>query len=544
MFIIAQDGSGDFDTIQAAIDALPEEPGRAPRILVVRMGEYRERVVVNKDNVRLVGETRDRTIIAHAAGAWDLASDGGERGALRSFTLLVAGRNVEVENLTVRNDAGEGAAVGAAVAAYAAGDRGVWRNCRMLSHQQPLYCGPVTPEVKAEIAPRSTDAECASAGDEGPVTRSRQYFEDCRIEGDTGLVAGPYRCWFERCTLYMGSRGGWYTAADTPEAQPWGLVFHACRLTGACPPGKGGLGMQWRGAPRALFLACDMDACVAPQGFMDAGEARRATPRCAEWGTVGPRAGEPPRYPAPTRLSDAEAQAVSIAGVIGGWDGWRPDRRTPTWFCCGDSTMADYPPERFPMTGWGQALQSLLPEDVFVENCAVCGRSSKSFVAEKRLGFIELCLRPGDKLLIQFSHNDEKSDPLIYTSPRLTFPEYLNMYIDAARAHGAEPVLITPIARRRFDANGQLKHTHGDYPAAMKALARWRGVRLVDMEAATMDLLRTLGDGASRALYCHVPPGHPHYPEGSADDSHLHQSGAMRFAAMFLEALTRPDAPR
>ena len=116
--------------------------------------------------------------------------------------------------------------------------------------------------------------------------------------------------------------------------------------------------------------------------------------------------------------------------------------------------MADYPEDRAPMTGWGQVLQALLPETVFVQNEAVCGRSSKSFVAEKRLSLIELCLRPGDRLLISFSHNDEKEDPLRYTSPRMTFPEYLNMFIDAARRQGAEPVLITPIARRLFGGDG------------------------------------------------------------------------------------------
>ena len=107
-------------------------------------------------------------------------------------------------------------------------------------------------------------------------------------------------------------------------------------------------------------------------------------------------------------MTREEAMSYTIPDVIGGYDNWRPDRRTPTWFLCGDSTMANYPASAYPMMGWGQSLQSLLPGDVYVENCAVNGRSSKSFIAEKRLNFIELCLRPGDKLIVSFSHNDEK----------------------------------------------------------------------------------------------------------------------------------------
>ena len=537
MYIIAPDGSGDFTTIQAAIDALPEYSGRAPRILIVRMGEYHERVVINKDNVRLVGEARDRTIITHSASAKDLNPDGTERKTFLSFTLLCAGRNIELENLTIRNDAGDGRAVGQAVALYAAGDRGVFRNCRLIAHQDTLFCGPVMDNVLQDIAPRATDAERVPSVGDCPVTRGRQYFEDCFIQGDVDFIFGPYRCWFERCTLFMNERGGWYTAANTPEGQPWGMVFHRCRLTGECAPGQAYLGRPWRKFARTLFMACEMDERVSPQGFADWDDERRVTDRYGEWHTAGVRADQTARHPAQKRLTDDEAGAVTLPEVLGGWDGWRPDRRVPTWFCCGDSTMANYPPEQFPMTGWGQALQGLLPVDVYVENCAMCGRSSKSFVAEKRLGFIELCLRPGDKLLIQFSHNDEKSDPLIYTSPRLTYPEYLNMYIDAAREHGAEPILITPVARRHFDADGKLKFTHGEYPAAMKTLAAQRGVRLIDMEEATMSLVKSLGDEPSKALYCHLPVGTPNYPDGNQDDTHLHQNGAIRFARLFLERL-------
>ncbi len=536
MYIIAKDGSGDFTTIQAAIDAIPGG-GRAPAILLLRMDEYHERVIVNKDNVRIVGEARDRTVITNSACAKDPDGNGGERGTFLSFTMIVTGKNVEVENLTIRNDAGDGREVGQAVAVYAAGDRGVWRNCRFIAHQDTLFCGPLMQKVTDDIAPRVGSAECVESVGDCPLTFSRQYFEDCFIQGDVDFIFGPYRCWFERCTLFMNARGGLYTAANTPETQPYGLVFHRCFLTGECEEGMAFLGRPWRRFSRTLFLDCEMDGHVARQGFSDWDKEKVVTERYGEWGTRGVRADQSTRHPAQKRLTDAEAMAVTVQDVIGGYDGWRPDRRTPTWFLCGDSTMADYPASRAPMTGWGQMLQALLPENVFVENCAVNGRSSKSFVAEKRLNFIELCLRKGDKLLIQFGHNDEKDDPMRFTSPRGTYPEYLNMFIDAARRQGAEPVLITSIVRRRFDGNGKLIPTHGDYPAAMRDLAGYRGVRLLDMEKATGQLVGALGDEASKDLYNWVPKGHPNYPDGEQDNTHLCREGALRFARIALDLM-------
>ena len=146
MYIIAKDGSGDFTSIQAAIDAVPMS-NRHPIILLVRMDEYHERVIVNKDNLRIIGEARDRTVITASACAKDLDAEGREKGTFLSYTFLVTGSNVEVENLTIRNDAGDGNQVGQAVAVYAAGDRGLWRNVRMIAHQDTLFCGPTMPKV-------------------------------------------------------------------------------------------------------------------------------------------------------------------------------------------------------------------------------------------------------------------------------------------------------------------------------------------------------------------------------------------------------------
>ena len=178
------------------------------------------------------------------------------------------------------------------------------------------------PRLLDEIAPRANPGvECVPFVGNSPLTRSRQYFENCFIQGDVDFIFGPYRCWFEGCTLFMNARGGWYTAANTPEEQPWGMVFHSCRLTGECQQGEAKLGRPWRAFARTLFLACDMDACVSPRGFEDWHNwdgVREVTERCGEWRTTGVRADLSQRHPRQKRLTDAEADGITPQKVLGG----------------------------------------------------------------------------------------------------------------------------------------------------------------------------------------------------------------------------------
>ena len=522
---------GDFTSIQQAVDAVPAGEGK-PTIILIRAGEYRERVVGHKPNLRFVGEDAARCVLTWSAAANDVDESGQKQGTFLSYTLLVAADHVEFENLTVLNEAGDGRDVGQAVAVYAAGDCCVFRSCRLIAHQDTLFCGPIMPKVARSAAPREMNVQCVQSVGDCPPTHARQYYENCYIQGDVDFIFGPYRCWFEGCTLYMNARGGFYTAANTPKEQPFGFVFHACALRGECEDGAAYLGRPWRKYARTLFLNCDMDKCVAPCGFADWGEDKPINPRLGEYGTTGARGDLSSRDPRQGLLSAEEAACVNVYSVLGGCDDWYPHAPKSTWYVCGDSIAADYPPHQAPMTGWGQAL-GLLATEAFIENCAVCGRSSKSFVAQGRLSQIELCLRPYDKLLICFSHNDEKEDRLVHTEAYTTFQDYLNMYIDAAKRRGAVPILITPMPRRRFDESGRLLPTHGDYPAAMRALARERGVKLIDLEAWAKAKLEEEGESAYRRYYAHVPPGHPNYPEGLEDNSHLSRIGAAA-AAIYL----------
>lgn len=531
MLIVAKDGSGDFTSIQEAVDAVPLF-SREPVTIFLRMAEYRERVIINKDNIRLVGEEPNRTVITWNACAKDPDAEGNEKGTFLSWTVIVSGTNVTIENLTIRNDAGDGHVVGQAVALYTAGERFVCRNVRLIAHQDTLFCGPVITKTAKDALPHVLPNQTESAGDCPPVM-IRQYFENCYIQGDTDYIFGPARVWFEGCELFMNEAGGWYTAANTPETNEYGFVFHHCRLTGACPEGMGKLGRPWRKYCRTLFLECDMDEHVAPWGFYDWDEERIITWRCGEYGTTGVRSDLSERNPAAKKLTRGEAESVTLRAVLGGWDNWRPNQIAPTWYMCGDSTMTDQP--EWPYHGWGQLLKNFAPAGVAIENVAKSGRSSKSFMQERLLNAIECCLKPGDKLLIQFSHNDEKPDRERRTEPWTTYPEYLSLYIDAARRRGAEPVLITPLARRLYNPDGTLRHSHDPYPDSMRALAQEKGVRLIEMERATEALITELGEEESKKIYLHFAPGECGLQEGLADNTHLSLEGASTYAQMFMK---------
>lgn len=215
-----------------------------------------------------------------------------------------------------------------------------------------------------------------------------------------------------------------------------------------------------------------------------------------------------------------------------------------TVFLAGDSTVADYPPERLPMLGWGAKLGSFLDGTVRVVNAAVNGRSSKSFIDEGRLTAILEEIKPGDVLLVQFGHNDSKEDPERRTEPWSTYQEHLQQYIDGARSCGAVPVLVSSTARRRFDDSGRLVDTHGEYPRAMEALAEREKVPFIPLSVKSAELLRQLGSVESECLFTWLKPGeHPNYPEGSQDDTHLNVQGAEAVARLVAEELARLDTP-
>jgi lysophospholipase L1-like esterase len=213
-------------------------------------------------------------------------------------------------------------------------------------------------------------------------------------------------------------------------------------------------------------------------------------------------------------------------------------------FMIGDSTMADKDPKAEPERGWGQALQSFFDDTAKVSNHAVNGRSSKSFMDEGRWQTVLNNLLTGDYVIIQFGHNDEKSDAARHTSPYSTYKSNLEKYLSDTRAKKAIPILCTPIVRRKFDERGVLVETHGDYPDAVRQAAKELKVPLLDLQLKTKTLVSELGPEKSKSLFLHAPPGaYANRPDGVQDDTHLNPEGAAAVARMAVEEMKALNLP-
>jgi lysophospholipase L1-like esterase len=202
-----------------------------------------------------------------------------------------------------------------------------------------------------------------------------------------------------------------------------------------------------------------------------------------------------------------------------------------TLFLIGDSTMADKPlipanPER----GWGQLLPLYFQDGVRIENHAVNGRSTKSFLDEGCWATVTNRLKPGDYVIIQFGHNDEKkNDTNRYTEPFGSFKTNLVRFVRETREHQATPILATPVARRKFDDNGNLVDTHGDYVTAVRQAAQEQPAPLLDLNRRSAELLTRLGADSAKRLYDWIPPGEfENRPKGLSDDTHFNAYGAGR----------------
>ena len=234
----------------------------------------------------------------------------------------------------------------------------------------------------------------------------------------------------------------------------------------------------------------------------------------------------------------ARAHAAARADAAAGVDAARDGGRRRTVFVAGDSTAATYATADVPRAGWGQALPVFLRPETAVVNGALSGASSKSFVDLGRLDLIKAAIRPGDVLLISFSHNDEKSeDPARYTEPWTTFQDYLRLHLDAARSARARPILVTPVERRRFTADGTPYLSHGEYPDAMRALATATRTPLVDLTRISFDLWTSLGPEATKDYFLWLDAGEsPNYPTGVADNTHFQAHGAIELARRVVAA--------
>lgn len=295
MIVVAPDGSGDFKTVQAAVDTAPAKSTQR-LVIHIKPGTYKEKIDVPRDKgpITFLGEKAETTILTFDDAA-STVRDGKAVGTGGSYSLQIQAKDFVAENITIENSAGRTA--GQAVALSVGGDRALFRHCRILGWQDTVYAGS-----------------------------GRQYYEDCNIAGSVDYIFGGAPAWFERCELHSRA-GGMITAASTPPEQPFGYVFSHCTVT-AEPGVKLGLGRTWRPAAAVAFLNTKMTDAVDPVAWSDWGNpTNQKTARYAEFNSQrldGQPVDVSGRAPWAKQLSVQEAAPYTIPDVLGGTDSKKP----------------------------------------------------------------------------------------------------------------------------------------------------------------------------------------------------------------------------
>ncbi|MFY7889344.1 MAG: pectinesterase family protein [Spirosomataceae bacterium] len=289
-FVVAQDGSGQFKTVQEAINAVPDFRKKTTTIFI-KKGIYKEKLVLaeSKAMVTFIGESYEETIISYDDYNQKKNIFGEDKGTTGSAGFFIFGNDFTAKNLTFQNTAGP---VGQAVAVWVKGDKAKFDHCRFLGFQDTLY----------------------TYGYE-----SRQYYVDCYIEGTVDFIFGSSTALFERCTIF-GKNNGYFTAASTPENKKYGYVFKKCKITGSAEANTFALGRPWRPFAKVVFMECELDKQVKAEGWDNWGkESNEKTSYYAEYKNTGVGSKTDKRVTWSHQLSDEEAKAYSNEAILGDW---------------------------------------------------------------------------------------------------------------------------------------------------------------------------------------------------------------------------------
>ena len=230
-FVVAKDGSGDFFTVQDAVNAAPDYCKQGETTIYIKDGIYKEKVTIpaNKWKLHMIGQSSENTVISWDDYAKKIGPTGHELGTSATSTVFLYGQDFLAENLTIENTAGEGKDIAQACAITVDADRVAFINCRFLANQDTIY----------------TYGKW-----------QKQYFRNCWIEGTTDFIFGASTCWFEDCTI-LSKRNSYITAASTPEGAQFGYVFKNCRLIHDEVTDKVYLGRPWRPSQRRSSLTAN-----------------------------------------------------------------------------------------------------------------------------------------------------------------------------------------------------------------------------------------------------------------------------------------------
>jgi pectinesterase len=294
-FIVAKDGSGNFKTVQEAINAVPDYRKKRT-VIFIKNGVYQEKIIIapSKQLISLIGESAEKTIITFGDWAQKKTILGEDTGTSGSATIFIYGRDFSATNITFRNSAGP---VGQAVAVHVSSDRCVFLNCRFLGFQDTLY----------------TYAE-----------NSRQYYKNCYIEGTTDFIFGWSTAVFDECTIHCLT-DSYITAASTALTTKYGYLFYKCKITADPSVRKMYLGRPWRIYAKTVFRECAMGAFIHPEGWFNWNKPEaEQTAFYAEYKNYGAGADTSLRVKWSHQLTEEQAKEWTMEHVLSGDDNWNP----------------------------------------------------------------------------------------------------------------------------------------------------------------------------------------------------------------------------
>lgn len=288
--LVACDGTGDFRTVQEAVENVRAFMDYTV-VIYVKNGIYKEKVVVPSwiKNVEVVGENPEKTIITY-----DDHANINKMGTFRTYTVKVEGSNITFKDMTIENNAPQ---LGQAVALHTVGDRLAFINCRFLGNQDTVFTG---------------------------AERTHLLFTNCYIEGTTDFIFGPSTALFENCTIHS-KRDSYITAASTSQESEFGYVFKNCKLTADKGVTKVYLGRPWRPYGATVFMNCEMGKHILPAGWHNwKNPDNEKTARYAEYKSTGEGANPKNRVQWSKQLTDKEAIKYSVENIFATTNNWYP----------------------------------------------------------------------------------------------------------------------------------------------------------------------------------------------------------------------------
>ena len=290
--IVAKDGSGNYKTVQQALDAITLN-NKKPITIFIKNGIYKEKLHLDstKNFITLIGEDKFNTILTYDDHIGKVSPKGDTINTRTSASFVVKANNFAAENITFQNDAGFSA--GQAVGLESDGDKASFYNCRIVGNQDILFTNN---------------------------DNSRQYYKDCYIEGTTDFIFGSSTVWFERCHIHS-KKNSHVTAASTPQQHQFGYVFSDCILTGDTTLHSVSLGRPWRQYANVAYIHCYIGPHIKPEGWSNWNNTDNyKTTRYSEYKNYGPGANISSRVSWSHQLTDEEVKKYTLKNISGDWD--------------------------------------------------------------------------------------------------------------------------------------------------------------------------------------------------------------------------------